>query len=93
MTTATMTRPPTRSRTVTGHERDVASRLTKASGQLGGVHAMYDNGRYCIDVLDQLSAVAAATGASGTRWLPGSPSSGGSSRTSCTTAVYSPERP
>ena len=60
MTTATMSRPATRSRTVTGHERDIASRLTKAGGQLVGVCGMYDNGRSRIDVLDQLSAVTAA---------------------------------
>jgi DNA-binding FrmR family transcriptional regulator len=33
------------------------------AGQLGGVHAMYENGRDCLDVLDQLSAVTAATDA------------------------------
>ena len=58
-----MTTAATITRTVTGHQRDIASRLTKARGQLRGVHAMYDNGRSCIDVLDQLSAVAAATDA------------------------------
>lgn len=39
---------------------DIVSRLRKATGQLAGVHRMYDDGRYCIDVLDQLSAVTAA---------------------------------
>jgi DNA-binding FrmR family transcriptional regulator len=34
--------------------------LRKVTGQLSGVTNMVDNGRYCIDVLDQLSAVTAA---------------------------------
>lgn len=42
------------------HQDEVRSRLRKASGQLNGVTAMYENGRYCIDVLDQISAVSAA---------------------------------
>ena len=36
------------------------SRLRKATGQLSGVTAMVQDERYCIDVLDQLSAVRAA---------------------------------
>ena len=39
------------------------SRLRKATGQLAGVTSMFDDGRYCIDVLDQLSAVTAAVDA------------------------------
>jgi DNA-binding FrmR family transcriptional regulator len=39
---------------------DVTARLRKATGQVAGVQAMYEDGRYCIDVLDQLSAVTAA---------------------------------
>jgi DNA-binding FrmR family transcriptional regulator len=62
-TAATISRPPPRSRPDTGHQRDIAGRLRKAGGQLNGVHAMYEDGRYCIDVLDQLSAVTAATDA------------------------------
>jgi DNA-binding FrmR family transcriptional regulator len=42
---------------------EVLSRLRKATGQLGGVTSMYEDGRYCIDVLDQLSAVTAAVDA------------------------------
>lgn len=44
----------------TRREAEILTRLHKASGQLAGVTAMYENGRYCIDVLDQLSAVTAA---------------------------------
>ncbi len=42
------------------HGDDIVSRLHKATGQLAGVRAMYEDGRYCIDVLDQLSATTAA---------------------------------
>ncbi len=42
------------------HGENIVARLRKANGQLGGVLAMYEDDRYCIDVLDQLSAVTAA---------------------------------
>jgi DNA-binding FrmR family transcriptional regulator len=59
MSTATMT--PTRQREAgRQQEAEVLSRLRKATGQLAGVTSMYEDGRYCIDVLDQLSAVTAA---------------------------------
>lgn len=60
---ASVTRPQRRVREGTRHEREITSRLRRASGQLGGVLGMYEDGRYCIDVLDQLAAVAAATDA------------------------------
>jgi DNA-binding FrmR family transcriptional regulator len=62
-TSAMITRAQPSSRLATGYQREIATRLRKVSGQLGGVHAMYENGRYCLDVLDQLSAVRAATDA------------------------------
>lgn len=62
-TSATISRAQPSSRSATGHQREIVSRLRKVGGQLGGVHAMYENGRYCLDVLDQLSAVRAATDA------------------------------
>ena len=58
-----MTARPSPSRPGTGHDREIASRLRKVGGQLGGVRAMYEDGRYCLDVLDQLAAVSAATDA------------------------------
>ena len=61
-TTASATRSA-RSARPGRHEAEVLARLRKANGQLAGVTAMYEDGRYCIDVLDQLSAVAAATDA------------------------------
>lgn len=42
------------------HEDEIVARLRKVTGQLAGVRAMYEDGRYCIDVLDQLSAATAA---------------------------------
>ena len=41
-------------------EEGIVSRLRKVTGQIAGVQAMYEDGRYCIDVLDQLSAATAA---------------------------------
>jgi DNA-binding FrmR family transcriptional regulator len=62
MTTATMT--TTRQRGADRRqEAEVLSRLRKATGQLAGVTSMYEDDRYCIDVLDQLSAVTAAVDA------------------------------
>ena len=62
---ATTSRPRHRSQTGTRHEQEIASRLRRASGQLSGVLRMYEDGRYCIDVLDQLAAVRAACDAVG----------------------------
>jgi DNA-binding FrmR family transcriptional regulator len=41
-------------------DQHILTRLRKVTGQMSGVTTMVDNGRYCIDVLDQLSAVTAA---------------------------------
>jgi DNA-binding FrmR family transcriptional regulator len=46
-------------------DAEILARLRKARGQLTGVENMYDTGRYCIDVLDQLAAVRAAVDAVG----------------------------
>ncbi len=42
------------------HAREIRERLGKASGQLRGIQGMYDSGRWCTDVLDQISAVRRA---------------------------------
>jgi DNA-binding FrmR family transcriptional regulator len=42
------------------HEEAITSRLRKVAGQVAGVRAMHEQGRYCIDVLDQLAAARAA---------------------------------
>ena len=64
MSTTVETRQPSRSRSP-GPRQDeqIVTRLRKASGQLAGITGMVQDGRYCIDVLDQLSAVSAAVDA------------------------------
>ncbi len=37
----------------------VVDRLRRIEGQVAGIRRMYEGGRYCIDVLDQLSAARA----------------------------------
>jgi len=41
-------------------DREILSRLRKATGQLSGVTGMVEDGRYCIDVLDQVAAATKA---------------------------------
>jgi DNA-binding FrmR family transcriptional regulator len=61
MSTSTATHAGPRTRSAgPRHDDEIVTRLRKATGQLSGVTSMVDNGRYCIDVLDQLSAVTAA---------------------------------
>lgn len=40
--------------------RRIVTRLSRIEGQVRGVARMIDEGRYCIDVLTQISAVKAA---------------------------------
>ncbi|MEO7980628.1 MAG: metal-sensitive transcriptional regulator [Sporichthyaceae bacterium] len=47
------------------HDAEILSRLNKAKGQLAGITSMYEDGRYCIDILDQLAAARAAIDAVG----------------------------
>ena len=42
------------------HQSDVVRRLERIEGQTSGIKRMYEGGRYCIDVLDQISAARAA---------------------------------
>lgn len=39
-----------------GGTEEVLGRLRKIEGQVSGIRKMYENERYCVDVLDQLSA-------------------------------------
>ena len=39
---------------------DAKRRLARISGQVGGIQKMVDDGRYCVDVLTQVSALRAA---------------------------------
>ena len=47
------------------HDAEILSRLRKANGQLTGITSMYEDGRYCVDILDQLAAASAAIDAVG----------------------------
>lgn len=38
---------------------EVGRRLQRIEGQISGIRKMYEGGRYCIDVLDQVSAARA----------------------------------
>lgn len=43
------------------HEKnDIKRRLRKTGGQINGIEKMVDEGRYCVDVLQQISAARAA---------------------------------
>ena len=42
------------------HRDDIAKRLARIEGQVRGIARMVDEDRYCIDVLDQISAVTRA---------------------------------
>ncbi len=37
-------------------QEDVTRRLRRIEGQVAGIRKMYQDGRYCIDVLDQVAA-------------------------------------
>ena len=39
---------------------DVAKRLARIEGQVRGIARMVDDDRYCIDILDQISAITRA---------------------------------
>ena len=41
-------------------KKSVLTRLKRIEGQLGGLHRMVEDDRYCIDVLTQINAVRAA---------------------------------
>ena len=42
-------------------KKEILVRLRKLEGQLKGIQRMVDGEKYCVDVLNQLSAVVAAT--------------------------------
>jgi DNA-binding FrmR family transcriptional regulator len=41
------------------HHQDIVNRLRRIEGQVTGIRKMQEDGRYCIDVLDQISAARA----------------------------------
>ena len=65
MTTSAVLTPPRARLSAERHDAEILSRLRKANGQLAGITSMYEDGRYCIDILDQLAAARAAIDAVG----------------------------
>ena len=43
------------------NHQDIVKRLRRIEGQVAGIRKMQEDGRYCIDVLDQISAARAAS--------------------------------
>ncbi len=43
------------------NKKEILVRLRRMEGQLKGIQRMVDEGKYCVDVLNQLSSVIAAT--------------------------------
>lgn len=65
MTTPAVLTPPRIRQPGDRHDAEIRSRLRKVNGQLAGITSMYEDGRYCIDILDQLAASRAAIDAVG----------------------------
>lgn len=43
-----------------GEEKNLLNRLNRIEGQIRGIKGMVEEGRYCVDILTQISAVQAA---------------------------------
>lgn len=41
-------------------KQDCLKRLSRIEGQVRGISAMVDNGRYCIDIINQIAAIQSA---------------------------------
>ncbi len=50
-------------------QEDIVRRLRRIEGQVVGIRRMVEEGRYCIEVLDQLSAARAGLESAGLRIL------------------------
>jgi DNA-binding FrmR family transcriptional regulator len=55
-----MTKAPTPARGYTETKDQLHKRLRRIEGQVRGIQKMVDEDRYCIDILQQMSAVQAA---------------------------------
>jgi CsoR family transcriptional regulator, copper-sensing transcriptional repressor len=55
-----MSPPTTPTRGYFASKDQLLTRLRRIEGQVGGVQRMVSDGRYCIDILTQISAVQAA---------------------------------
>ncbi len=64
-----MPKPPTPTRGYSAEKDQVLNRLRRIEGQVRGIQKMVEEDRYCIDVLQQLSAVQAALDKVGLRLL------------------------
>ena len=63
------TETPTRGYTATKDQ--LLARLKRIEGQIRGIEGMVEDDRYCIDILDQISAVSTALEKVGLRVLDG----------------------
>jgi DNA-binding FrmR family transcriptional regulator len=50
-------------------KRQVSARLKRVAGQVAAIERMVDEGRYCVDVMNQIAAVQAALGKVGSMVL------------------------
>jgi DNA-binding FrmR family transcriptional regulator len=46
-------------------KKEVEKRLNKISGQIDGLKGMVEEGRYCVDILNQIAAVRSALASAG----------------------------
>ena len=51
------------------NRKKIKARVNRIAGQVGGVGKMIDEDRYCIDILDQISALRSALDALGVELL------------------------
>ena len=54
-----------------GPRQKIEMRVRRIAGQIGGIQKMIADGRYCIDILNQISAVRSALDALGVELLAG----------------------
>jgi DNA-binding FrmR family transcriptional regulator len=50
-------------------QKKLLARVRRIAGQVGGVERMLEEGRYCVEILNQISAVRSALDALGTELL------------------------
>ena len=52
-------------------DRKLKARVNRVVGQVAGVQRMVDEGRYCVDILNQIAAARSALDALGSSCSPG----------------------
>jgi DNA-binding FrmR family transcriptional regulator len=50
-------------------QKDIKTRSNRIAGQIAGIQRMVDEGRYCVDILNQIAAVRSALDALGIKLL------------------------